>query len=226
MRSIGQLTIILVTLIALTLPARADTIAKIVTLAGMKVNYKVILPNGYDPSRAYPTVLTFGGGSQDMTTVDRGAERFWRDEAERRGYIIVSPAAPAGRLFFQAGERIFPEFLQMILHDYKVQGGKLHIAAFYPQYFWSVTGFPGYLPEDSNSNIDGLKKVCVYMHVGELDDPAWLAIMKQNVAKFQQRGLKVHFTIEKGQPHGIGTLAGENAKRLFDQFEEAAKGCN
>jgi hypothetical protein len=32
--------------------------------------------------------------------------------------------------------------------------------------------------------------------------------------------------IEPGQPHGIQTLAGAGAKRLFDQFDQAMKGCN
>ena len=41
---------------------------------------------------------------------------------------MVAPAAPDGELFFEGGARIFPEFLKMILADYKIQDGKFHIA--------------------------------------------------------------------------------------------------
>ena len=32
-------------------------------IAGMTVKYKVVLPNGYDPAKAYPGILGFGGGN-------------------------------------------------------------------------------------------------------------------------------------------------------------------
>ena len=34
------------------------------------VHYKVVLPNGYDPAKAYPAILAMGGGPQTMNTVD------------------------------------------------------------------------------------------------------------------------------------------------------------
>jgi len=33
------------------------------------------------------------------------------------------------------------------------------------------------------------------------------------------------YTVEKGQPHRLETLAGAAASRLFDGFEEARKSC-
>lgn len=230
-----QATALLAALCMFSAQANAETIEKSGKFAGTTVNYKVVLPPGYDPSHAYPAVLAFGGGPQTMNVVTGMIERNWRSEAERRGYIIVSPAAPDGRLFFEQGDRIFPAFLDQILRDYKVESGKLHIAgpsnggisafhvaAMFPQYFRSVTGFPGYLPEDTK--INALKPLCIYMHVGERDTD-WLNDMRQQSETFRQKGLRVRFTIEKDQAHGIQTLAGEGAKRLFDQFEEAARGC-
>src|SRR5579863_5086915 len=162
--------------------APASTIVKSGTFGGMQVDYKVILPGSFDPARAYPTVLAFGGGPQNMQMVDAGLNRYWGAEAKRRGYIIVSPAAPGGQLFFENGARIFPEFLDMILREYKVQGGRMHIAGFsnggisafhvaslYPKYFWSVTGFPGLLNDASTPKLEALKPMCIYMHVGGRD---------------------------------------------------------
>jgi hypothetical protein len=44
-------------------------------------------------------------------------------------------------------------------------------------------------------------------------------------AIFRDKGMKVRFTIEKGQGHVMTTLEGAGAARLFDQFDEAARGC-
>jgi hypothetical protein len=48
---------------------------------------------------------------------DGALRRYWVPEAERRGYIVVSPAAPTDQLFFESSDRVFPEFLDMILRD-------------------------------------------------------------------------------------------------------------
>src|SRR6202163_1139830 len=137
---------------------RAELLEKTKKVGADTVRYKVVLPNGYDPAKAYPAILALGGGPQTMNTVDSVLNRNFRAEAEKRGYIVVAPAAPDGQLFFEEGARIFPEFLKMILADYKIQDSKFHIAgpsnggiaAFHvaaanPQYFLSVTAFPGYM---------------------------------------------------------------------------------
>src|SRR3954462_8738068 len=139
-------------------PLQADVFEKTKTVGGTTVHYKTVLPNGYDAAKAYPAILAFGGGPQTMNTVDSVLTRNLRTEAERRGYIVIAPAAPDGQLFFEGGARIFPEFLKLMLADYKIEGGRFHIvgpsnggiAAFHvaagcPQYFRSVTAFPGYL---------------------------------------------------------------------------------
>ncbi len=109
-------------------PLRAEVIEKTKEVGGTTVHYKIVLPNGYDPAKAYPAILALGGGPQTMNTVDNILSRNFRAEAEKRGYIVVAPAAPDGQLFFQEGDHIFPEFLTMILADYKIQNDKFHIA--------------------------------------------------------------------------------------------------
>src|SRR5579863_2075107 len=102
----------------------AEVLDKTRSIAGTTVHYKVILPPNYDSAKAYPGILAFGGGSQTMQVVEGTITRFWRAQAEQRGYIVILPAAPDGRLFFEGGERIFPEFLDKILADYKIQDNK------------------------------------------------------------------------------------------------------
>ena len=208
-------------------------------VSGTTVHYKVVLPNGYDPAKAYPAILALGGGPQTMNTVDGMLMRNFRAEAEKRGFIVVAPAAPDGELFFESGARIVPEFLRMVLSDYKIQGGKFHvagpsnggIAAFHlaaatPQYFLSVTAFPGYMWEPDAARLEAISKMCVFMYVGELDEYRWHDEMKREAEFLRSKGAVARYTVEKGQPHRMDTLAGANAARLFEGFEEAMKGCS
>src|SRR5438445_12933880 len=95
-------------------PLQAEVLEKTKKVGGTTVYYKVVLPDGYNPAKAYPAVLALGGGPQRMTTVLNILNRNFRTEAEKRGYIVVAPAAPDDELFFFGGARIFPEFLKMI----------------------------------------------------------------------------------------------------------------
>ena len=222
-----------------TQPLQAELLEKTKKVGGATVHYKVVLPNGYDPAKAYPAILAFGGGPQTMNTVDNILNRNFRPEAEKRGYIVVAPAAPDDDLFFEEGARIFPEFLKAIQADYKIEGNKFHIAgpsnggiaAFHvaaanPQYFLSVTAFPGYMWEPSPAKLQAISTMCVFMYVGELDQYRWHDEMKEEAEFLRAKGTVARYTVEKGQPHRLDTLAGTNAARLFDGFEETKKGCS
>jgi len=230
--------VVAVSLLAATRPLHAELIEMTKKVAGTTVHYKVVLPNGYDPGKAYPGILALGGGPQSMNTVDSILQRNFRAEAEKRGYIVVAPAAPDGQLFFEGGARIFPEFLKMMLADYRIQDGKFHIAgpsnggiaAFHvaaanPQYFRSVTAFPGYMWQPSTAKLQAISKMCVFMYVGELDEYMWHGEMKSEAEFLRSKGTVARYSVEKGQPHRLETLAGANAGRLFDGFEETGKGC-
>jgi poly(3-hydroxybutyrate) depolymerase len=222
-----------------TQPLHAEQLEKTKKVGSTTVHYKVVLPNGYDPATAYPAIVALGGGPQTMNTVDGVLTRNFRAEAEKRGYIVVAPAAPDGQLFFEDGARIFPEFLKMILADYKIRDNKFHIAgpsnggiaAFHiaaanPQYFLSVTAFPGYMWEPSAAKLQAISKMCVFMYVGELDEYRWHNEMKKEAELLRAKGTVARYTVEKGQPHRLETLAGASAARLFDGFEETRKGCS
>ena len=217
---------------------QAELLEKTAKVGGTTVEYKVVLPTGYDRAKTYPAILAFGGGPQNMRTVDSVLSRNLRAEAEKRGYIVVAPAAPGDQLFFEEGDRIFPAFLKMILAEYKIQENKFHIAgpsnggiaAFHvaaanPQYFLSVTAFPGYMWEPSVAKLEAISKMCVFMYVGENDEYMWHSEMKKEAEFLRSKGTLARYTVEAGQPHRMETLAGANAGRLFDGFEETKKGC-
>jgi len=217
-------------------PASADVLDQTATINGMRVEYKVIRPRNFDPAKTYPAVLAFPPGDQSMDMVMVGVDYNYRAEAERRGYIVIEPAAPGGLSFVRGGDRIFPAFIEKLLADYKIEGNKFNgvgqsnggravfkIASDYPQYFLSVTGFPGRLENATPAKLDALAKLCVHMYVGEYDD-AWLGETRAQADTLRARGAKITFHLEKGQEHVLSTVANEGAARLFDQFDAARKG--
>src|SRR5262249_34521838 len=101
-----------------------------------------------------------------------------------------------------------------------------HVAAANPQYFLSVTAFPGYMWEPSTAKLQAISKMCVFMYVGEFDPYMWHGEMKKEAEFLRSKGTVARYTVEKGQPHRLDTLAGASAARLFDGFEETSKGCS
>ncbi|MBV8847610.1 MAG: hypothetical protein JO307_32765 [Bryobacterales bacterium] len=220
-------------------PTQAELLEKTKKVGKTTVQYKVVLPNGYETGKAYPGILVFGGGPQTMNTVDGTLNRNFRAEAEKRGYIVIAPAAPDGELFFEDGARIFPEFLKLMLADYKIQDNKFHIAgpsnggiaAFHvaaqnPDYFLSITAFPGYMWQPSQSKLQAISKMCVFMYVGENDEYMWHPEMQREAEWLHSKGTVARYTVEKGQPHRLDTLAGDHAVRLFDGFAATKSGCS
>jgi predicted peptidase len=223
---------------AAALDAAASVVEKSARIGAVDVQYKVVLPDGFDAAKEYPAILVMGGGPQTMNTVDGTLERNFRAEAERRGYIVVAPAAPNGELFFERGARIFPAFLDKVREEYKVAGGKfhvagpsnggiaaMHVAALNPDYFLSVTAFPGYMWQPTEKKLLAIAKMCVYLYVGENDEYRWHAEMQREAEFLSARGTVAKYSEENGQPHRIATLADANAGRLFDGFEATKQGC-
>jgi poly(3-hydroxybutyrate) depolymerase len=219
-------------LLAIPVGAAADMIEKSGRFGGLQVTYKVLLPPNYDAARAYPVVLVFTGGPQQLRMAENTINTDWRGEAEKRGYIVVSPGTPDGSLFFEEADRIFPEFLDTILRDYKVAGGKLHVAghsngglsawhvaAKHPSYFRTVTGYPGLLDGEADAaRMQALKPLCLFMHVGD-QDAGWLSAMQRQADNLARQGHRIKYTVEKNQVHRLRASEINLSPRLFDQIE-------
>jgi pimeloyl-ACP methyl ester carboxylesterase len=218
--------------------AGAGVSERILRVAGTTVSYKLVLPNDYDAAKTYPAILVFGGGPQTMSTIEGTLARNFQAEAEKRGYIVIGPAAPDGDLFFYEGDRIFPEFLDNLLAAHNIEEGKfhvagpsnggiaaMHVAAKHPQYFLSATAFPGYLWQPSDAKLRALEGICAFFYIGENDEYRWHGEMQREAELLASRGSVAKFTVEQGQPHRLETLAGPGASRLFDGFETARRGC-
>jgi len=199
------------------------------TFGGVALTYKVVLPDRYDPARSYPAILVFTGGPQTLQMAGNTLEADWRKEAERRGYILVSPGSPDGSLFFESADRVFPDLLEQIQRDYKIttlhiaghsNGGlsAFHIAAKYPKYFGTLTGYPGLLNGRDIAKKSALKSMCIFMHVGERDT-GWMPAMLKQAHDLKQKGFKMTITVEPNQAHRLRAQEINLSSRLFDQIE-------
>jgi hypothetical protein len=83
---------------------------------------------------------------------------------------------------------------------------------------------PGYLADATPERMAQLAKLCINLYAGELDT-GWLAAERSQAAQFRAQKFNVQFSEEKGEGHVMRTLDGEGAARLFEQFEQARKGC-
>ena len=223
-----------VALVTLVTPAAfAKVIDQDATIAGMPLHYKVVLPKDYDASKAYPAVLAFPPGGQGMDMVQTTLARNWAGEAQKRGYIVVIPAAPLGHLFYEDGARVFPEFLNKLLNDYKIRDNKFHIAgmsnggisafyiaASYPMFFSSVTGFPGYLPDATPERLKALSNLCVHMHVGEFGHGLAECHAEAGCRSSGGWDQRPASPSKKGNNTSSSALTGEGAVRLFDEIEQ------
>lgn len=218
-------------LCSLATPARAELVEKTGRFGGLPVTYKVVLPTGYDAARPHPVILVFTGGGQELRGAESTLTADWRAEAERRGFVVVSPGTPNGRLFFEDADRIFPEFLDQIVRDYQPPGGKIHVAghsnggisvyhvaAKFPTYFTTVTGYPGLLDGPDVRLARSLKPMCLYMHVGDRDT-GWMSAMQRQAETLKSDGFRIRITVERNQEHRLRAGEINLSPRLFDEIE-------
>src|SRR5579864_7654167 len=121
--------VFLVALLALPVSALAHEIRSFVLPDGTKLDYVLVLPDGYDPTQKYEALLAFPGGDQTIAGAESTVERFWEPEAAKRGVIVVVPAAPTiGRPFYmgEGSINLVPDIVAAMRATYPLKEGKIH----------------------------------------------------------------------------------------------------
>lgn len=214
-------------------PVAAAEIKSLALGDGTRIDYALVLPQNFRLDRDYPAILAFPGGRQSIAGVGENLERFWEAEAAKRGFIVVSPAAPPGKPFFEAGAGLVPEFLSRAAGGYRIRGGKFHVAghsngavsAFrvavrYPELFRSVIVLAGF-PESQEDfdRLDRLKELDVVMFVGD-GDLYWKEGMVRTRAKLKTLEIKADLEILPRNGHLFPDLRYENAWKIFAHIKE------
>lgn len=220
------------------LPDEADrSIAPIAPLSierlpiggGEDLDFVVVLPPGYTKGDRYPTAVALPPGDQAEGIAESTVQQLFFRQARERGWIVISPIAPEGRLFFDGSHRRIPRLLKRLESRFPPEGGKYHlvglsnggVSAFKlaiarPTLFQSLVVFPGF-PRGlkDQTRLRRLQDVPVRMMVGQLD-AGWVEPMRRTDIRLRRLGVDATLQVEPGEGHFIGTVDGE---RLFETLE-------
>jgi hypothetical protein len=193
------------------------------------LEYGVVLPPDYDATRESPVLLALPPGPQTKAMVVAGVDGYWGREGQNRGWVVISPIAPEGVLFFNGSERLLPEFLDRIAALYPPEGGKFHLAGIsnggisafriavaQPERFHSLTAVPGFPQTADFDKLEQLTAIPIALFVGE-SDASWVERMEATAAELDRLGGQVSLEIVPNEGHVIQSLNG--GKRLYDILE-------
>lgn len=203
-----------------------------VTIDGTVVSYISLVPEGFSIGDTAPVLLALPPGGQDIGQATATIRDVYQAEALARGWVVVSPAAPDGELFFQGSERLFPTFLDFVETWVEPEGGRIHlsgvsnggISAFRviaqnPDRFRSLTVFPGFPDSDADIDaLDSLTDIPVHLFVGERDVD-WAGPMKETADRLGELGGDVTYEVLPDEGHNIAALS--DGVRIFDELDAA-----
>jgi poly(3-hydroxybutyrate) depolymerase len=196
---------------------------------GHTIECALVLPDHFDKGKAYPVLLALPPGDQSRQMVEAGLNFYWEAEAKRRGWVVISPAAPSGENFYSGLEQELPHLLDEVAQSVRVEGGKVHLAGVsngglsayrviteFPDRFLSLTVLPG-VPPDARAfaALKDLKGIPVAAFVGG-DDAAWARGSRAASQELDRLGVQNTLTIVPGSGHLVRLDPG----KLFDLLDQ------
>jgi len=191
-----------------------------------------VLPKSYQTvGTRYPVLLALPPGSQGQDEVDALLDKWWAPEATKRGWMVVSPVAPDGQLFFSGSSATLMELMDSVAATYPPEGGKFHLAGVSngglsayrialdaPERFASLLIAPGFPPDDADrANLKRLVKIPVASYVGE-HDSSWREASVRTVRELNRLGGRATLTVSPGEGHVLRKIT---ARQLFDVLDKA-----
>ena len=187
------------------------------------LQFEVVQPEGASGPR--PVLLALPPGAQDDRMVEAGLRLYWREEALRRGWTVVSPASGDGgrlepsellELLTKIEERFEPEYGRVHLAGVS-NGGRsaVALALAAPERFASLSLLPG-MPKDTSPDALGvLVGLPLAMYVGG-DDGPWREAMEAVAKTLTDLGSPpAVFNIFEGEGHTPKSLS---PGQLFDNL--------
>lgn len=183
------------------------------------LEYVVVLPDDFDATRSYPTLLALPPGAQNREMVEAGL-RVWEAEGKRRGWVIISPAAPnAGTSsvdpFFKSGYRHISALLDEVGKTVKFEGGKVHVggisnggrgafrvATELPARVASVIVLPGALNGPDYARLAEIRDIPVTLYVGG-KDVEWVREGAKAKDAIEKAGGKVTVRMIENAGHAV-----------------------
>ena len=200
-----------------------------------RLRYALALPDEFDRSRTYPVLLAFPPGPQTEPMVNAGFKRYWGPQASRRGWIVVSPAAPGGQVFHRGGDTLIPALLDEIASEFQIEGGRFHVAGWsnggrtafhvalgHASRVRSLVVLPGGPPTENDvDRLGQLKGILVRMFAGERDTE-WVRLMHDTEQRLKALEISVETTLLPGEGHVPPSLDGERIMTLLESLREGS----
>lgn len=201
---------------------------------GTRLEFRLVAPS--QPRDEYPFLLALPPGPQTADTVDWGMDYLYQDQAIRRGWVVLSPAAPQGQLFFGQSAKYLPELVRELAKKYPPEGGKFHlagvsngglsafhIAVLHPELFHSIAVLPGWPSPGALDQLERLKGIPLRMWVGEHETTLRVDLMKKAEERLRAHGSEVELIVLSGEGHNLlKSLGGGDA--VFDFLEKHRPG--
>ena len=202
---------------------------------GATLSYKLGLPDGFDATQTYPVLLALPPGPQTREMVEASWVRYWASQASERSWIVVSPAAPQGRTFYDGAESLLPELIRHVRATYNVEHDRFHlagvsnggrsafrVATLSPDDFLSLTVLPGYPPTaDDEARLNVLSQLPVSMYAGG-DDTHWVERMESTAEQLRALGAHVTTTVFPGEGHTPPSLDGDTIMVRLQELRRLA----
>ena len=179
-RAIFAVLVVIGTLFQLPNASAADRQdVTITTASGMRFTMAVITPAIWTPESELPVIFALPPGAGNMNMVNAFLGNYWSQEADRRGYIIVSPAVVGRSLEDSAREVLDAVFDWMdgnVSYDHERMAlvgqsngglGAFHVARVRPEWFTSIVVMPG--GYGGQGSLEMLAGKPILLTVGERD---------------------------------------------------------
>ena len=201
-----------------------------VEIDGVMIDYVTSVPDGFSLGDEAPLLLAFPPGQQDLDLARGVMVGTYAPEATRLGWVVVSPAAPNGELFFQGSESSLPGFLDWVESWVTPEGGSPHVAgvsnggistfryaAENPDRLLSMITLPGFpRSADDKAALEQLTDVPIRMFVGGIDAD-WIPPAEETVAAFTELGGDIELTIFDREGHVMRSMS--DGVLLFEELE-------
>lgn len=201
-----------------------------VEIDGTSLSYAVNVPDDFVAGDVAPLLLAFPGGSQSLDGVLAIMQGTYAAEAQRLGWVVVSPAAPDGVRFFDGSETLLPGFVDWIETWVVPEGGAPHVigpsnggissfryAIANPDRAQSVVVFPGFPRGDADrAALGNIADIPVRLYAGETDTQ-WVENGETTLATLTELGGDVELTVFDGEAHFPEST--RNGVVLFEELE-------
>lgn len=203
-----------------------------VSIDGTTIDYVTVTPDGFTVGDTAPVLLAMPPGGQNLSLTESVIASTYATEALARGWVVVSPAAPDGQLYFQGSEVLIPGLLDWVRTWVTPEGDQPHlagisngglssfrVAALQPDEFRSIVVFPGFpRSEEDRAALASLTTIPIRMYVGETDS-GWVSSMEETLATLTDLGGDVALDIRAGEGHVMASLS--DGVQIFDDLDAA-----